>query len=125
MIPKANSTDTVQLDLLKRVREVHEYDSALSDRMMLISLFMNYRTGGGLRLSEFGFNVCKDNNLFEFTPVPLKREEKTSFVYTSLDRICTSPYYIEGNQLYLSDEIVLTQLTLYCDDLMKTFKSFM
>lgn len=92
--------------------------------MMLISLFSNYRTGGGLRLSEFGYNVCIEHNLLEFTPVPLKREDKNSFVYTSLDRICTTPYYIKGNELYLSDDIVLTQLSLYCDDLKKTFKSF-
>lgn len=124
MIPKTNNNEEIQFEVLGKIREVHEYDSDLNDRIMLIAIFKNYRTGGGLRLSEFGYNLCNEYKLYSFTPIPLKKEDKNSFVYTSLDRICTSPYYIEGNTLYLSDDVVLTQLTFYCDDLRKTFKSF-
>lgn len=124
MIYKTNSTVDIHKEVLGKVREVHESESDLSDRIMLISLFDNFRTGGGLKLSEFGYKLCTEYNLYEFTQIPLKKEDKNSFTYASLDRVCVSPYYVLGNTLYLSDDIVLTHLTLYCDDLKKMFKSF-
>ncbi|AQW88736.1 hypothetical protein pEaSNUABM50_00207 [Erwinia phage pEa_SNUABM_50] len=124
MIPKTNSTE-IQFDVLVKIREVYEFDSELSDRMLLISIFDNYRTGGGLRLSKLGYTICAENNLYDFTPIPIKSQDRNSMVYTSLDRICTSPYYIKGDVLYLSDELVLAQLTFCRDDFMKLFAAFM
>ncbi|SOK58484.1 hypothetical protein [Yersinia phage fHe-Yen9-04] len=124
MIPKTNSTE-IQVDVLIKIREVYEFDSELSDRMILISIFDNYRTGGGLRLSKLGYNICTEYDLYEFTPIPIKKEDRNSMVYTSLDRICTSPYYIKGDVLYLSDELVMAQLTFCRDNFVKLFLAFM
>lgn len=124
MIPQTNSTE-IQQKILKIIKEVYEFDSELSDRMILISLFDNYRTGGGLRLSKLGFDICVNNNLYEFSSVPIKKEYRNSMVYTSLDRICKSPYYIIGDKLYLSDESILVQLTFCCDDFYKLFSVFL
>lgn len=124
MIPKTNSTE-YQYQVLKSIREVHEFDSELSDKMILMSIFDNYRTGGGLRLSELGYQICNDNSLYEFLPVPIKKSDRNSNVYTSLDRICTTPYYVRGDTLYLSDDLVIAQLTFCCDDFAKLFATFL
>lgn len=124
MIPKTNSTE-IQLEVLTRMKEVYEFDSDLSDRMLLISIFFNYRTGGGLRLSKLGFEICSEHKFYEFTPIPLKKENRNSLIYTSLDRVCTTPYYIQGDTLYLSDDLVLAQLTFCRDDFAKLFAAFM
>ncbi|AMM43780.1 hypothetical protein FDG95_gp215 [Pectobacterium phage vB_PcaM_CBB] len=124
MIPKTNSTE-YQYQVLKSIREVHEFDSELSDKMILMSIFDNYRTGGGLRLSELGYQICNDNSLYEFLPVPIKKSDRNSNVYTSLDRICTTPYYVRGDTLYLSDDLVIAQLTFCCDDFAKLFAAFL
>lgn len=122
MIPKTNSAD-IQMDILNKVREVYEVD--LSDRMLLISVFSNYRTGGGLRLSDLGYNICVENSLFEFTKVPFKKNFKNSLVLSQLDRVCTSPYYIKDDYIFLSDDLVLAQLTICSDEFDKMFKAFL
>jgi hypothetical protein len=124
MIPKTNSTE-FQYTVLNAIREVYDFDCDLSDRMILISIFDNYRTGGGLRLSKLGFKICSENFLFEFTAIPMKRSQKTSSVFTSLDRICTTPYYVDGETLYLSDDLVIAQLTFCRDDFNKLFAAFL
>lgn len=124
MIPKTDSTE-IQNDVLEKVREVYEFDSELSNRILLISIFYNYRTGGGLRLSKLGYDICEENNLYDFTPINIKSGDRNSLIYTSLDRICTSPYYIKGNMLFLSDGLVLAQLTFCNDDFIKLFSAFM
>lgn len=124
MIPKTNSTE-IQYEILIAVKQVYEFDSELNDRMILLSIFENYRTGGGLRLSKLGYQICEDNSLYEFTPIPLKKQDRNSYVYTSLDRICTSPYYIVGDTLYLSDDLVIAQLTFCRDDFSKLFAAFL
>lgn len=124
MLPKTNSTD-IQNSILNKIKKVQDFDSELSDRMILISIFDNYRTGGGLRLSKFGYTICLENKLFEFVPIPFTKENRNSMIYTSLDRICTSPYYIKGDVLYLSDELVMAQLTFCSDDFFKLFSAFM
>jgi hypothetical protein len=124
MIPKTNSTE-IQLEVLMKIKEVYRFDSDLSDRLLLISIFFNYRTGGGLRLSKLGFDICSKFNLFDFTPIKLQKKDRNSLVYTSLDRVCTSPYYIQGETLYLTDEFVLAQLTFCRDDFAKLFAAFM
>ncbi|EMR6008594.1 hypothetical protein WJW27_005451 [Escherichia coli] len=122
--PSHNSTE-YQNSVLSKVREVHESDSEITDRMLLMSIFENFRTGGGLRLSKFGYGICKENNLYEFTKIPLKREFKSSIMFTSLDRICTSPYYVEGPYIYLSDAMIIAELTLCCDDFKQLFSIHM
>ncbi|EBS4516809.1 hypothetical protein DQT32_05275 [Salmonella enterica subsp. enterica serovar Braenderup] len=124
MIPKTNSTE-IQLEVLMKIKEVYDFDSDLSDRLLLISIFFNYRTGGGLRLSKLGYEICSKFGLFEFTPIPLQKKDRNSLVYTSLDRVCTSPYYIQGETLYLTDDLVLAQLTFCRDDFAKLFAAFM
>lgn len=120
MIPQTDSTK-LQIDVLDKVRSVYESDSDLEDRVLLNAIFLNYRRGGGLRLSKFGTEICVDNKLYEFTPVQLPREIKHSVLCTSLDRICKTPYYIDGLNVFISDEIVLTELTFCCDDFEKLF----
>ncbi len=116
MIPEPHNSTEFQNDVLLKVREVHGSDAELTDRMLLMSIFENFRTGGGLRLSKFGYTICKENILYEFTKIPLQREFKSSIIFTSLDRICTSPYYVEGQYIYLSDAMIVTELTLCGDD---------
>jgi hypothetical protein len=124
MIPKTNSTE-FQYKVLGSIREVHDFDCDFSDRMILISIFDNYRTGGGLRLSKLGYRICEENSLYEFLAIPLKRNDRTSNVFTSLDRICTTPYYVDGDTLYLSDDLVIAQLTFCSDDFNKLFATFL
>lgn len=124
MIPKTSSTE-YQNEVLEKVREVYESESEITDRMLLMSIFENFRTGGGLRLSKFGFDICNSNELYEFIKIPLKREDRNSVVYTSMDRICTSPYYVVGYDIYISDILVVTQLTFCCDDFQKLFATYM
>lgn len=125
MFPEANNSTEFHLEVLNKVKEVHESDAEITDRMLLVSLFENFRTGGGLRLSKFGFEICKENELYEFTKIPLQREFKSSIIFTSLDRICVSPYYVDGQYIYLSDAIVVTELTLCGDDFKKLFSIHM
>lgn len=120
MITPVDST-VIQLETLALIREVYESEAELTDRFLLISIFENYRTGGGLRLSKFGFELCKEYNLFEFTKIPLTRNYKPSIMYTSLDRICSSPYYSNGKEIFISDAIIITELTFCCDDFEKLF----
>jgi hypothetical protein len=124
MIPKTNSTE-YQNEVLEKVRDVYESEAEITDRMLLMSIFENFRTGGGLRLSKFGFDICNGKELYEFVKVPLKREDRNSVVYTSMDRICTSPYYVNGYDIYISDMMVVTQLTFCCDDFQKLFAVYM
>lgn len=126
MIPKSFSPELdKQNQVIEKIKEVYEFESELTDRMVMLSIFENFRTGGGLRLNKLGFDICTEFDLYEFTPVPLNKGDRNSLVYTSLDRICTSPYYIDSKYLYLSDELVLTQLTFSCDDFRKLFAAFM
>ncbi len=115
MIPKTNSTE-YQKEILSVIKGVYEFDSELSDRMILISIFDNYRTGGGLRLSKLGYKICLENSLYEFFPIQLKKGENSSTIFTSLDRVCTTPYYISAGVLYLSDVMIISTLTLCSDD---------
>ncbi|UYE98641.1 hypothetical protein XbC2_212 [Xanthomonas phage XbC2] len=124
MVPRTNSTE-IQYGVLNAIKKVYEFDSELNDRMILLSIFDNYRTGGGLRLSKLGFQICEDNSLYEFLAIPLKKQDRNSNVYTSLDRICTTPYYIVGDTLYLSDDLVIAQLTFCRDDFSKLFAAFL
>ncbi|ELW0836218.1 hypothetical protein ACRYKS_21695 [Escherichia coli] len=125
MIPEPHNSTEFQNDVLLKVREVHGSDAELTDRMLLMSIFENFRTGGGLRLSKFGYTICKENILYEFTKIPLQREFKSSIIFTSLDRICTSPYYVEGQYIYLSDAMIVTELTLCGDDFRMLFSMHM
>ena len=124
MVPRTNSTE-IQYGVLNAIKKVYEFDSELNDRMILLSIFDNYRTGGGLRLSKLGFQICEDNSLYEFLAIPLKKQDRNSNVYTSLDRICTTPYYIEGDTLYSSADLVIAQLTFCRDDFSKLFAAFL
>ncbi|USL83635.1 hypothetical protein A4_559 [Escherichia phage A4] len=112
MIPQPTNSTEFQNEVLIKVKEVHESDAEITDRMLLMSIFENFRTGGGLRLSKYGFMICEENNLYEFTKIPLLREFKSSIIFTSLDRICRSPYYVDGYYIYLSDAMIVTELTL-------------
>ena len=125
MIPEPHNSTEFQNDVLLKVREVHGSDAELTDRMLIMSIFENFRTGGGLRLSKFGYTICKENILYEFTKIPLQREFKSSIIFTSLDRICTSPYYVEGQYIYLSDAMIVTELTLCGDDFRMLFSMHM
>lgn len=124
MIPKTNSTE-YQHQVLNTIKEVYEFDCELSDRMILISIFDNYRTGGGLRLSKLGYQICNENSLYDFALIPIKKTDRNSTVYTSLDRICTTPYYVDGDTLYLSDDLVIAQLSFCRDDFAKLFAAFL
>jgi len=124
MIPKTNSTE-IQYQVLNAVREVFDFESDLSDRMILSAIFNNYRTGGGLRLSKLGYTICSDNKLYDFIAIEMKKQDRNSNVFTSLDRICTSPYYVVGDTLYLSDDLVIAQLTFCRDDFSKLFAAFL
>lgn len=124
MIPKSSSTE-YQIEVLEKIRDVYESEAEITDRMLLISIFDNFRTGGGLRLSKFGYELCVGHELYEFVKIPLKREDRNSVVYTSMDRVCTSPYFISGPDIYISDMLVVTQLTLCCDNFQQLFATYM
>lgn len=124
MIPQTDSTE-FQLEVLSKVRAVYESDSDLTDRLLLKSIFDNFRSGGGMRLSKFGTDIVNDNNLYEFTKISLPRDYKKSVLYTSLDRICKTPYYVDGFNIYISDAMVVTELTFCCDDFDKLFSIYL
>lgn len=124
MVPKTDNTE-FQLEVLKAVRNVYETESDLTDRMLLKSLFDNYRSGGGMRLSKFGIELCSSNKLYEFTKISIPRDINKSVLFTALDRICKTPYYVDSSNVYLSDEIVVTELTFCCDDFEKLFSMYL
>lgn len=124
MIPKTNSTE-YQNEVLEKIRDVYESEAEITDRMLLMSIFENFRTGGGLRLSKFGFDLCIEHSLYEFVKIPLKKEDRNSIVYTSMDRVSTSPYYIKGFDIYISDMMVVTQLTFCNDNFQQLFATYM
>lgn len=122
MISQNDGTEYQEL-VLQKIKEVYD-STGISDRIVLMSIFHNYRTGGGLRLSDKGYEICHLNNLYEFHEVQLPRLNQTSMLFTSLDRICKSPYYVLGNSLYLSDRIIVTHYTLCGGDFEKIFYTF-
>lgn len=123
MIPQNNST-LFQHKVLDAIKEVYD-SSGISERILLMSIFFNYRTGGGLRLSDKGYQICIENSLYEFHEVQLPRVQQTSLLFTSLDRICESPYYVLGSKIFISDRLVLTHYTLCGNDFEKAFDSFL
>lgn len=125
MIPEPTNSTEYQMEVLKKIKEVHESEADMSDRMLLMSIFENFRTGSGLRLSKFGFELCQEHLLYQFSKIPLTREFKSSIIFTSLDRICKSPYYVQGNLIYISDAIVVTELTFCEDDFKRLFEMYM
>lgn len=125
MMPRVTDSTNYQLEVLNKVKDVHELEADITDRMLLRSIFNNYRSGAGLRLSKFGYEICTENNLYEFTKIPLQREIKSSIIFTALDRICVSPYYSDGCYIYLSDGMVVTELTFCCDDFKILFEMHM
>ncbi|WNA15929.1 hypothetical protein XaC1_286 [Xanthomonas phage XaC1] len=122
MIPHTDRTE-IQTNVLNLIKSIHENDG-ISDRIILMNIFENYRTGGGLRLSSAGYDICIKNSLYIFYEVHLPRVKQTSMIFTSLDRICKTPYYALGNKIFLSDRMVFTHYTLCGDDFEKTFESF-
>lgn len=122
MISQNDGTEYQDI-VLNKIKEVYD-SNGISDRIVLMSIFHNYRTGAGLRLSEKGYEICKNNSLYEFHDVPLPRLKQTSLLFTSLDRICKSPYYVLGNTLFLSDRIIVTHYTLCGGDFEKIFDTF-
>ena len=112
-----------QDNVLNKIKEVYDSEG-ISDRIVLMSIFHNYRTGGGLRLSEKGYDICIKNDLYEFHQVSLPRLKQTSLLFTYLDRICKFPYYVLGNHLFLSDRIIVTHYTLCDGDFDKIFDTF-
>lgn len=124
-MPQVTDSTEFQLEVLNKIKDVHELEADITDRMLLRSIFDNYRSGAGLRLSKFGYEICEENKLYEFTKIPLQRELKNSIIFTALDRICTSPYFVDGYYIYLSDGMVVTELTLCGDDFKMLFEMHM
>lgn len=125
MVPVSNNTSMIHSEFIEKIRSVHITETELSDRMLLKSLIANYRTGGGLKLSKYGFTLCIEYKILEFIKIPISNEEKNSSLFVvSLDRICESPYYIEGNFCFISDISIATQLTLYCDNFNFLFSNY-
>lgn len=123
MMPTPSNSTEYQNNVLRKIKEIHESDAAITDRMLLMSIFENFRTGGGLRLSKYGFKLCEENKLYEFTKIPLRKDFKSSIMFTSLDRICAEPYYVDGQYIYLADIMIVTELTLCCDDFKMLFSN--
>lgn len=124
MIPKADNTQ-FQLEVLSKVRSVYEEESNLDDRVLMNAVFANFRTGAGMRLSTFGKDLCIKHNLYEFTRIELPRDLQKSILFTSLDRICSTPYYVEGYSVLISDAVVITELTFCDDDFQRLFDIYL
>ena len=117
MIPSYSNRTEIQLDVLAKVKEVYDFDSDMTDRMILLSIFDNFRSGGGLRLSRLGRDICQQNNLFEFHQIRVDKEKINSILLTSLDRVCEQPYYTDGKELFLCDGMVAAEIVIYGSDL--------
>ena len=124
MIPPTDRTDS-QMEVLSKIRSVQVEKSDLTDRLVLKSLFENYRSGSGMRLSKFGKELCIEHELYAFAKFNIPKGTKKSVLFITLDRLCKEPYYVEGFDVFLSDAQVITELTFCCDDFEKLIKLYL
>lgn len=122
MVPRNDGAE-IQRQVLKKVKKVLDTEFEC-DRMMFQKIFSNFRTGSGLRLSKFGYETCVQNKIYEFFEISLPYREQSSILFTSLDRICTEPYYVLNDKIFLSDRLVVTHYTLCGNSFKSTFEIF-
>lgn len=109
-------------ELLGKIREFGLSEQC-SDRILLMSVFQNYRTGAGLRLSKFGFDMCKEYTLYEFVECEFSNELNSIFLM-SMDRVSSGPYYIENNKIFLSDRYLAALAIVYEKNFFDVFDVF-
>lgn len=88
-----------------------------------MGVLQNYRTGAGLRLSKFGFDMCKEHELYEFVDFEFINDVNSSFLMI-LDRVSAGPYYVENKTIYLSDRYLAALALMYEKDFFKVFDVF-
>ena len=87
----------------------------LSVSAVLRKCFSNYRDDRGLCLSRDAFSLCKQQKYYKFEPIA--RPPKFDSRHISLlDKLTTSPFYINKRTVYITDEDILFDLTLSGDD---------
>lgn len=120
--PKRVDSNHIHSEFLEKIKEYYVDSEQLSDRMILLSLFTNYRADSGLRLSKFGFDLCVKHGILNFTCINFDKKYNNSNIITALDRLCASPYYIIGSNIYLSDDMIVTFLSMASDDFEKMIR---
>lgn len=109
-------------NILSKMRE-DESTLNCSDRILLMSVFQNYRTGAGLRLSKTGYDFCLKNELYEFVCFEYANQPNSNF-FSSLDRVSAGPYYVENSMIYICDTYLASLAYLYDKDFFRVFEVF-
>lgn len=123
MVTNQYDPAAIHAELLDKIKSVHMPESCVTDRILLMSVIQNYRTGAGLRLSNFGFKLCNENHLYKFVKCDYT-DVVNSTLLTSLDRTCSGPYFIDGNYIYLSDDYLAALLMLHGKEFERVFDVF-
>lgn len=94
------------------------------DITILKKSLINYRQGKGLRLSDLAFRYLKSENLYEFQSFA-NELGLYDMSFTMLDTYSDSPFYVDHNFIYVSDQTHAFSLSLtdsiknYLDSLRK------
>lgn len=125
MLPLRDDIKSPHEDFLKKIKDLKCFDKHLQDDIILRAVFKNFRTGAGLNLSQYGKELCIEFGLYEFYSVPITfTQSQSSLFITSLDRVCSSPYYIKGLECFISDLEIQTLLFMYAENFDFLFENF-
>lgn len=104
-------------------KQLHETSkSNLTIKDFRLTIWHNNRSNSdnGLRLTEKGFNLLKEDLELKSYEIELPKDQKmTSQILIWLDRFIDSPYYLEKNKLTVFKESTAFELYLFSGDLRK------
>lgn len=88
-------------------------------------IWRNVRTGGGLRLTQYGVDILDELKIHKWT-IKIKNTNRTGATVLHMDRYLDSPYAIDNrkNSIIVYDEQLAAQLMLYDGDLAAFLDAF-
>lgn len=92
-----------------------QYYPTLSPLSLIQASFSNFRSGKGLLLTRESYLICTKHKLYKFTAIPRPTTLDSRHIAV-IDRLSTSPFYINTKTVYLSDTNIAFSLTLTGDD---------
>src|SRR5574343_484878 len=87
-----------------------KYPNLNQQELLRVSL-KNYRTGKGLNLEYDAFKYLNDNKAYDFTKFP-KPPYLSSRDLVILDQFSTMPYFMDKNDIWVSEYCHITTLSL-------------
>lgn len=123
-MPSLNNPLQVQTEFLMKIKPFLEDNSCLTDRMLLLSIFKNYRSNGGINLTKFAYDIATEHFLCDFFEFKLDFHDNPAIICMNLDKFCKSPYYFNGKDIiFISDSDVTFGLSMFGDNFLKYFQS--